>query len=98
MMNLQRPRSAVALMWLFGALVPAFATADEFTLRTLHLDVVRAPKSGSETIQECLNNSLCNSAVSAAAVWMGVPPSAVEVASAVGRVATAGGGALRTMR
>jgi len=88
-MNRERLYFAVALTWLFGALAPAYA--DDLTVRTLHLDRVRDPKSGAQTIQECLNNPLCNSAVSAAASAMGIPPNALKVASAVGKVASAGG-------
>lgn len=76
----RRVLSGFALTVLICAVGPAFA-ADDFIVRTLHLDVVREPKSGPQTIQECLNNALCERAIKAAATWMGVPPNTVDVAS-----------------
>lgn len=83
-MNLERVRLGVALMWLFGALAPAYA--NDLIVGTFHLDRVRHPKDGPQTIQECLNNPICNSAVSAAAIAMGVSPNTLKVFSAAAKI------------
>lgn len=88
-MGRERFLPILILIGLTGALAPAYA-ADEIVIRTFHLDKVRDPKSGPETIKECLNNSLCETALSAAAVWMGVPPNAVKIASGVGKIVPLG--------
>jgi len=88
-MTLRTLRLSLGAAVLLTAASSAFSQ-DDFVVRTFYLDRVREPKSVAQTVQECLNNSICETAAKAAAAWMGVPPNAVKVASSLGKIAPLG--------
>lgn len=83
--------TSMALIGLIATLAPPNALGDELIVAAFHLDRVREPKSLGDTVQECLNNPICNRAISAAATSMGIPPNTIRLASAVMGIARIGG-------
>jgi hypothetical protein len=50
--------------------------------RVFHINPVRDAKSPFDTIQDCLNNNVCSTLLSAAAAYVGVPPNALSMLKA----------------
>lgn len=91
-MNKKPLFNSVTLIGLVCTLASPNSLANELIVTAFHLDRVREPKSLGDTVQECLNNPICKSAMSTAATAMGVPPNAVRFFSAAASVAHVAGG------